>query len=172
MNLLRLFNEPEGHAMLIDEGVSEEIVSQLRLLGISSISNMITAIKTAKHYEMTNDDIVVTVATDSADMYQSRLKELSGALGTYTTLQAAKDMEKCLMGLTNDHFKELTYYDRKAIHNLKYFTWVEQQQKPVEDLNQLWEDRTLWQKIFNQTEAWDVMINEFNNETGVLQKSI
>ena len=75
MNILRLFNEPEGHAMLIDEGVSEEIVSQLRLLGISSISNMITAIKTAKHYEMTNDDIVVTVATDSA---------ASGAISTTT----------------------------------------------------------------------------------------
>lgn len=85
-------------------------------------------------------------------------------------LQAAKDMEKCLMGVTNDHFKELTYYDRKAIHNLKYFTWVEQQQKPVEDLNQLWEDRNLWEKIFSQTEAWDAMIDEFNNETGILQK--
>ncbi len=170
MRILRLFNEPEGITMLIDQGVSEDIVIQLELLGISSISNMLTAIKTAKHYEMTNDDIVVTVATDSADMYRSRIEELSDTHGAYKMLQAAKDMEKCLMGVTNDHFKELTYYDRKAIHNLKYFTWVEQQQKPVEDLNQLWEDRNLWEKIFSQTEAWDAMIDEFNNETGILQK--
>ena len=74
------------------------------------------------------------------------------------------------MGLTNDHLKELTYYDRKAIHNLKYFTWVEQQQKSIEDLNQLWEDRSLWKKIFAQTDTWDAMIDEFNAETGVLKQ--
>ena len=170
MRIFRLFNEPEGKTVLIQEGVPEDIADQLALLGISGIANMIAAIKTAKHYEMTGDDIVVTVATDSADMYQSRIMELTDAHGKYTPLQAAKDRERCLMGLTNDHFKELTYYGRKAIHNLKYFTWVEQQQKSMEDLNQLWEDRTLWHKIFNQTETWDAMIDEFNHETGVLQK--
>ena len=170
MRILRLFNEPKGKALMIQEGVSESIVNQLELLGISGISNMISAIKTAKHYEMTDKDIVVTVATDSAGLYRSRIKELADAHGEYTTLNAVKDMEKCLMGLTSDHFKELAYYDRKAIHNLKYFTWVEQQQKSIEDLNQLWEDRTLWKKIFNQTDTWDVLIDEFNAETGVLEK--
>jgi len=168
MRLFRLFNEPEGKTTLIGEGVSKEIVNQLELFGISSISNIITAIKTAKHYEMTNDDILVTVATDSADLYRSRIKELADERGAYTGLQAAKDMEKCLLGITNDHLKELTYYDRKAIHNLKYFTWVEQQQKSIEDLNQLWEDRSLWKKIFSQTDTWDAMIDEFNHETGGL----
>ena len=170
MRILRLFNEPKGKALMIQEGVPESIVNQLELLGISGISNTLAAIKTAKHYEMTDKDIVVTVATDSADMYRSRIKELADERGEYTTLNAAKDMEKCLMGLTNDHFKELTYYDRKAIHNLKYFTWVEQQQKSIEDLNQLWEDRTIWQKIFSQTETWDALIDEFNTETKVLKK--
>ena len=167
MRILRLFNEPEGKALMIQEGVPENIVNRLDLIGISGISNMIAAIKTAKHYEMTGQDIVVTVASDSMDMYRSRIKELSSERGEYTTLQAARDMEKCLMGLTDDHFKELTYYDRKAIHNLKYFTWVEQQQKSVEDLNQLWEDRIIWKKIFAQTEIWDALIDEFNAETGV-----
>jgi cysteine synthase len=167
MRIFRLFNEPEGKATLIREGVPQEIVNQLELLGISGISNMITAIKTARHYEMTNDDILVTVATDSADLYRSRLEELNEERGAYTRLQAAKDMEGCLVNLTDDHLKELTYYDRKAIHNLKYFTWVEQQQKSIEDLNQLWEDRTLWKRIFRQTEIWDDMIDEFNEEAGV-----
>lgn len=168
MRILRLFNEQKGKDILLEEDVPEHIVNQLELLGISSISNLIAAIKTAKHFEMTNQDIIMTIATDSADMYRSRVRELAAALGAYTSLAAAKDMEKCLMGISNDHFKELTYYDRKAIHNLKYFTWVEQQQKSAEDLNQLWEDRTLWKNIFTQTDTWDALIEEFNDETRVM----
>jgi cysteine synthase len=170
MRLFRLFNEPEGKQTLIGEGVPETIANQLELFGISGISNMITAIKTARHFEMTKDDFIITVATDSADLYRSRITELAHERGPYTGLQAAKDMEKCLMGLVNDHVKECTYYDRKAIHNLKYFTWVEQQQKSIEDLNQLWKDRSLWKRIFSQTEIWDDMIDAFNDETGVLKK--
>ena len=66
--------------------------------------------------------------------------------------------------------KELTYYDRKAIHNLKYFTWIEQQGKDLEDLNQLWNDRQVWEQQFQQANRWDEMINEFNEETGVLNR--
>jgi hypothetical protein len=74
-----------------------------------------------------------------------------------------------LFGTKADYIKELTYTDRKAIHNLKYFTWVEQQGKEIEDLNQLWYDRELWRQIFHQNEKLDEMINEFNTETGVLK---
>ena len=65
--------------------------------------------------------------------------------------------------------KELNYYDRKAIHNLKYFTWVEQQGKNVEELNQLWYDRKLWPELFNQIHRWDELIMEFNERTGLLK---
>jgi hypothetical protein len=65
--------------------------------------------------------------------------------------------------------KELSYIDRKAIHNLKYYTWVEQQGKDVEDLNQLWYDRDIWNKMFMQVERWDELINEFNERTGLLK---
>ena len=170
MRLFRLFNEPEGKRTLIGEGVPEETVDRLDLFGISSIANMISAIKTAKHFEMTGEDMIITVATDSEDLYRSRILELAEERGAYTRLQAAKDMEKCIRGIADDHLKELTYYDRKAIHNLKYFTWVEQQQKSIEDLNQLWQDRTLWQRIFNQTATWETMIEAFNEETGVLDR--
>jgi len=167
MRLFRLFNEPEGKETLMGEGVPEETVKHLELFGISSIANIIAAVKTAKHFEMTTDDVIITVATDSSDLYRSRLPELAAKRGAYTVRQAVKDMEKCLTGLGDDHLKELTYYDRKAIHNLKYFTWVEQQQKSIDDLNQLWEDRTVWKRIFNQTEIWDDMIHAFNQEAGV-----
>jgi len=169
MRILRLFNEKEGKDLLINEGVSPEIVEKLGLLGISSISNMLSAIKTAKYFEMTGDDIILSLATDSAEMYESRVRELSVERGNYNSIQAAKDYERCILGTKNDNFKELSYTDKKAIHNLKYFTWVEQQQKDIEDLNTLWKDRNIWDNIFNQVDKWDELIDEFNKETGVLR---
>lgn len=162
MRVLRLFNEAEGRALLKAEGLDATLVDNLSLLGISGISNVLSAIKMARHYEMTSDDIIMTLATDSAEMYGSRLQELTAERGAYNTQQALRDFSACLMGTRVDHFRELTYNDRKAIHNLKYFTWVEQQGKDIEDLNQLWYDRELWPNIFNQVHTWDALIEDFN----------
>jgi cysteine synthase len=167
MRILRLFNEPDGKACLINEGVPKELVEQLSVMGISGISNMLSSIKMAKHFEMTEDDIIVTIATDSAEMYGSRIAELEAEKGKYSAIQAVRDFEKCIYGTGPDHMKELTYDDRKAIHNLKYFTWVEQQAKEIEDLNQLWYDRELWPSIFAQVYKWDEMIEDFNRKTGL-----
>jgi cysteine synthase len=169
MRIFRLFNEKEGKQYLKSIGISQENIDSLELLGISGISNMLSAIKTAKHFEMTSDDVIMTIATDSAVMYQSRLEELAAEKGAYSNIQAVKDYEKCILGTKADYIKELTYNDRKMIHNLKYFTWVEQQAKDVEDLNQLWYDREIWDQIFHQDVKLDEMINEFNEETGVLK---
>lgn len=170
MRLLRLFNEPEGHKYLKSQGVAQEIIDELPLLGISSIGNLLSAIKTAKYFEMTSDDVIVTVATDSSDMYKSRIKELEEERGKYTEMQAVKDFEKCIFGQQTDNMRELNYQDRKAVHNLKYYTWVEQQAKDSEDLSQLWYDRKIWNDIFNQINRWDELINEFNDRTGLLKK--
>lgn len=170
MRLLRLFNEAKGHEYLISAGVDKKVVEQLPLMGISSIGNLLSAIKTAKYYEMTGDDIVLTIATDSEAMYTSRLQELNDERGVYSEIQAAKDFEKCLQGQQIDNMRELNYQDRRAIHNLKYFTWVEQQAKDVADLEQLWYDREIWPTMFNQVHRWDELINEFNERTGVLNR--
>ncbi len=170
MRILRLFNEPEGHKLLAAEGIAPELIAQLHTIGISGIGNILSAIKTAKYFEMTSDDIIISLATDSADMYRSRLTELEEQKGKYTTLQAAKDLEKCLMGTGTDTMKELSYTDKKAIHNLKYFTWVEQQGKTVDEINQLWYDENFWQQTFSQVSYWDDMIEDFNERTGVLKK--
>lgn len=169
MRIFRLFNEPEGVKYLIESGVPAEIANNLNLLGISGISNMLSAIKTAKFFEMTSDDVIFTVATDSAEMYRSRLEELREERGNYNHTQAVKDFEKCILGATTDWMKELTYTDRKAIHNLKYFTWVEQQGKEIEDLNRLWYDRDLWPKLFGQIKRWDELIMEFNERVGLIK---
>jgi len=166
MRLLRLFNDPKGAEFLKAEGFDEQLIKSLPLMGISGIGNTLSAIKMAKHFEMTSDDIIVTMATDSAEMYGSRLDELNAERGAYTTNQATRDFEKCIMGTSTDNMKELTYEDRKAIHNLKYFTWVEQQAKEIEDLNQLWYDRNLWPSIFAQVHKWDEMIEDFNERVG------
>ena len=169
MRILRLFNEKDGHSYLRSMGIDQEVIDNLHLIGISGISNIISSIKTAKYYEMTSDDIIVTIATDSADMYQSRIDELNQEKGNYSEIQAVKDFEKCILGTKTDNMKELNYIDKKAIHNLKYFTWVEQQAKEVEDLNQLWYDREIWNKLFLQLNHWDDLINEFNERTGLLK---
>ncbi|MEA2041882.1 MAG: pyridoxal-phosphate dependent enzyme [Bacteroidota bacterium] len=169
MRILRLFNEPEGQKYLKEAGVSDDVLAVLPLMGISSISNMLSAIKTAKHFDMTSEDVILTIATDSVDLYQSRLEELNDARGKYTRTDAVKDFEARVLGQKDDHMKELTYRDKKAVHNLKYFTWVEQQQKDIKDLNQLWSDRTIWDTIFNQADRWDELINEFNDRTGLLK---
>lgn len=170
MRILRLFNEPQGQKNLLDAGIDPEIVESLSLIGISGISNLLSAIKAAKYYEMDENDVVLTIATDSANMYESRINELQAEKGDYSKLQAALDFEKCLLGQQTNDMKELTYKDQKAIHNLKYFTWVEQQGKTVEDLNQLWYDHDFWPKMFNQVHRWDELINEFNEQTGLLKQ--
>ncbi len=169
MRILRLFNEAEGKKFLGDAGVSSTFIDELKMIGISGIGNLLSAIKAAKYYEMTSDDVIVTLATDSAEMYQSRVAELTEQKGSYNPLQAAKDYEKCLLGTGTDTLKELGYYDKKAIHNLKYFTWVEQQGKTVEEINQLWYGKNFWQNTFAQVANWDEMIKEFNDRSGVLK---
>ncbi len=140
----------------------------LSLLGISSIGNVLAAIKTARWFELTGDDVIVTVATDSSDLYCSRLGELTAEHGPYTAVDAARDLDRRLRGQRTDFYQELTHPDRRAIHNLKYYTWVEQQEMDVADLESLWYDRDLWPRIFAQPARWDAMIAEFNAETGVL----
>ena len=169
MRVMRLFNEKDGQEYLKKSGVPQETIDQLNLLGISGIGNLLSAIKTAKHFEMTSDDVIFSLATDSMEMYGSRLEEQTKAKGGYNRDQAIRDMEKCVIGQGTDNMKDLTYNDQKAIHNLKYYTWVEQQSKDSSDLQQLWYDREIWGKLFNQVGKWDEMIKEFNEATGVVK---
>ena len=58
--------------------------------------------------------------------------------------------------------QELGYYDRKRIHNLKYFTWIEQQGREVSELNAQWQDhQNYWNGIFSLESEIDSMIEEF-----------
>ena len=167
MRVLRLFNEEPGRKVLAEAGVTGAIIGDLPLLGISSICNLLAAIKTARYYELTANDVIFTVFTDSADMYKSRLTELRQDRGAYASLQAYRDLEGPLMHQRTDAFKELTYPERKAIHNLKYYTWVEQQRKSSEELNAQW-DPEYWRIRFEEeVKEFDRLITAFNTEVGL-----
>jgi cysteine synthase len=166
LELFRLFNEPAGQVHLHPR-VPDELIQQLPLLGISGICNLVAAIKTAKYYDMGGRDVIFTCLTDSAGLYASRLQELSEQKGTYTANQAAYDSARYLDGIVIDHVRELTYQDRKALHNFKYFTWVEQQGRTADELRELW-DPEFWERTFAQLDRWDEQIKSFNERTGVL----
>lgn len=169
IDLIRLFNEPEGRKLLKEHGVPEELVDGLDVLGISSIANILMCIKTAKHFELEKEDVLITVATDSMDLYQSRLAELDEEYGKYTREDAIVHYRKSLMGLKTDSMLELTYQDRLRIHNLKYYTWIEQQGMELDELNAQWYDyRTYWPAIHESVEAIDQKIKEFNDKVGLL----
>ena len=77
------------------------------------------------------------------------------------------DLERYLRGEGIDNMRELNYYDRKALHNLKYFTWVEQQGRTSEELNRLW-DPEFWDEQWEQIPRYDKLIDQFNRRVGLL----
>ena len=170
MALIRLFNEPAGQEYLVSQGVPAALVEQLPLLGISSAANLLSSIKFAKYYELDEDDVVLTVATDSMEMYESRLDELEEAEGEFSTTDAAIAFQRHLLGTTIDYVEELGYYQRKRIHNLKYYTWVEQQGKTYEEIQAQWYDDDYWTKIQNTVGEIDERIRAFNQRTGLLDQ--
>lgn len=170
MSLVRLFNEKAGRAYLVGQGVPETFVAQLDLLGISSIANVLSAIKFAKWYELGENDIVLTVFTDSMELYGSRLRELHKERGEYTELDAAADYHRYLLGCTVDYVQELGYWERRRVHNLKYFTWVEQQGKTYEEIQAQWYEPDYWSAIHDQVEEIDALVTQFNEMTGLQEE--
>jgi cysteine synthase len=171
LRIMQLFNEKTGHEYLIEElGVDPVIVGRLHELGISSIANLMGSIKLARYFEMNENDVIFSVATDSMEMYQSRLMEEREKHGDFTLRDAAVVYAASLIGLKTDHMIEMNYHQKKRMHNLKYFTWIEQQGKPVEELNAQWYDPYYWKNKYAQIDDWDKKIEEFNDRTGLLKE--
>ena len=170
ISVMRLFNEPAGREYLAAKGVPAALLDLLDMLGISCIGNLVTAIKFAKYYELGEMDIVMTVLTDSMEMYASRLQELNQERGAFTESDAAAVFGQHLQGLTIDNMEELSYYGRKRIHNLKYYTWVEQQGKTHAEIQKQWYDDQYWQSIPDCADQIDALIEEFNAKTGLLDQ--
>jgi len=168
MQLMRLFNEPEGHACLQREGVNQRTLDALSQVGISGICNLVASIKTARYYDMGSRDVIFTPLTDAMELYSSRMQEMEATHGPYASNLANQHFGRYLQGITTDHMRELNYADRKALHNFKYFTWVEQQGRSTDELRQLW-DEDFWRQVFSRevVDEWDRLIDQFNAATGL-----
>jgi cysteine synthase len=162
VNLARLFNEQAGRAWLAKAGVPQELVRRLDLLGFSGIANLLSCVKYAKYFELGRHDVVLTVLTDSMQLYGSRLEEMRAQFGEYRTEEAAAHFARYLAGASTDHLLELSYQDRRRVHNLKYYTWVEQQGRSYEEIMAQWYDPGYWTGIQAQVGQVDELIEEFN----------
>ncbi len=152
-------------------GVPAAVLEQLPSLGLSSICNVLGAIKVAKHFGLGEDDVVATVATDGAAMYASE-RELALEryfAGAFDEVAAAEVFGEHLLGATTDHLRELTHEERQRIFNLGYFTWVEQQGVPLEEFEAR-RRPAFWEGVRARAAAWDALIDELNARTGVLDR--
>ena len=134
---LQLLTSDVGKDYLVNvAGMSKENVSMLsQILGISGVCNLIGAIKTAKYYEMTENENIFTICTDTIDRYHSVMEALDNEFGIMDKTEAAVRYNCIFKNVKLDYIQEGTYATRKRWHNLKYYTWVEQQGKTVEELN-------------------------------------
>jgi cysteine synthase len=163
-NLNMLFNTTVGRGYLSQRaGMDQQSLAALGDLGLSSIANILGAIKYAKYMELGPDDAVITVATDGAEMYGTELNQAEKQLGSgrFDELTAAEVYGRYLMGAATDHMIELDRPGRKRIFNLGYYTWVEQQGVSLQDFDAR-RDPAYWEDLMELVGVWDGMIDAFN----------
>ena len=166
-----VFNTAEGRAFLADRrGVSQELLDQLASLGLSSICNVVAAIKVARQARLGPDDLLLTVATDGAPMYASELHKVvwRDFPDGFDQTAAAQAFGQHLLAADAEHVLELTEQERRRIFNLGYYTWVEQQGVSFDDFVARREQST-WDEIRAVVPAWDARIAEFNARTGAVR---
>ncbi len=164
-----LFSDPVGLAYLRDRrGVPEPALAALASFGLSSICNVLAAVKLAKHLDLGPDDVIVTVATDGAEMYESERQRISARdfSGGFDATAAAEVFARWMLGAGTDNLLETRTEDRSRIFNLGYYTWVEQQGVSLEDFVAR-EEQSFWGGLRPKLDAWDGLIAEFNARTGV-----
>ena len=127
--LFVLFNDPAGLALLRGRGVGEDVLAALPHFGLSSICNIVAAIKTAKTLGLGASQALITVATDGAELYTSEFGQGQGQALRRRLRRRAGGRDLCHAhhaGRTREHVLPLTEVERRRIFNLGYFTWVEQ----------------------------------------------
>ena len=163
-----LFNTTVGRTYLTArKGLGQEAAGALADLGLSSIANVLGAIKVAKYMGLGPDDAVLTVATDGAEMYGTELaKAEAGAFaGNFDEAAAAETFGRYLLAATTDNMIETTQRDRERIFNLGYYTWVEQQGVSVADFDAR-RDPGFWNRLMDMVPLWDSLIDRFNEAAG------
>ena len=159
-----VYNTTAGRRYLAQrKGLGQEALAALGNLGLSAIANILGAIKYARYMKLGPDDVVLTVATDGADMYGTELgmAERKYFPDGFDETLAAETFGRYLLGATTDNMLELDRYARERIFNLGYYTWVEQQGVSLADFEAR-RDRKFWDGLMELVPAWDAMIADFN----------
>ncbi len=172
-SLWYLANHPDGLAYLAQRrGVPADVLASFSSFGFSGWANVLAAIKTAKYFDLGPDQALITVATDGAAMYGTEKPKLLAKRfgGQFDTVSAAQAFGQHVLGQGTGDMAELSHRDRERIFNLGYFTWVEQQGVSIEEFNAR-RDPVWWRRLRSAVVAWDAMIDAFNADTGVLERT-
>jgi cysteine synthase len=164
-----LFNSTAGRGYLAKRGdLDPELVAAFGEIGISGLANIVASIKLARRMAYGADDVVMTVATDSARLYTTEMASAAAKFfpAGFDAPQADRVLESCLFSVTDDHVLELDQRERRRIFNLGYYTWVEQQGVAVEDFDRRGK-QSFWQDVARSVPAWDHLIEDFNQDTGL-----
>jgi cysteine synthase A len=166
--LNQLFNDAVGRRYLIErQRLDPALVGALGEIGISGNANIVAAIKVARHLRLGASDVIVTLATDRAALYDSERRTYAArryARG-FDETNAGELFGRHLQGVADDNVIELTHADRRRIFNLGYYTWVEQQGVSVGDFDAR-RDPAFWSDVQSTVPAWDALISAFNEESG------
>jgi len=164
-----LLNTPVGREYLASRhGVSSDVIEAFSSFGLSSICNVLAAIKAAKYHRMGPDDVIMTLATDGSTMYGSERERATREDfgGEFDAVHAGEVFGQHVAGMGTDDYLETSLRDRERIFNLGYFTWVEQQGVSLEEFT-VRRDQSWWRELQDVIPVWDAMIEEFNGRTGV-----
>ena len=163
-----VFNTEVGRDYLRDaQGLSPELICALAGLGLSSICNVLSAVKTAKLLDLGPDDALLTVATDGANMYRTEVDKAVAKLfsGSFDRAAAERAFEEHMLGASTEHVMELSPVDRNRIFNLGYYTWVEQQGVSLDEFERR-RGQDFWLGLRELMPVWDGLIEDFNREAG------
>jgi len=164
-----LFNTAAGREYLTQRrGLEPPLAEGLAGLGLSGIANVLACIKIARRLNLSDDEVLITVATDGAELYVSEREKALAAHypDGFDMVSAAEVYAQHLLGVNDDHLLELTRRDRRRVFNLGYYTWVEQQGVSLEDFDAR-ADQQFWRDLRDVVPVWDGLIEDFNGRTGV-----
>ena len=161
------FNNPGGLRALERLGVNSDLALMLTNLGYSSICNVLAAIKAAKHWDLGPDDMIVTVATDGSELYNSEREKVMRRdyPEGFDDAEGEAAIAQHLADITTDDVLDMDETNRNRVFNLGYFTWVEQQGISVEDFERR-RKQSWWNELRPLIDGWDSRIDEFNEATG------
>ncbi|MEZ5168401.1 MAG: hypothetical protein R2695_18705 [Acidimicrobiales bacterium] len=162
-----LFNTPAGLRVLEERGVDPALASVLTHMGYSSICNTLAAITTAKQWDLGPDDVIVSVATDGSEMYNSEREKVMSThfAGGFDDAEARATFDTHLGAVETTHAIDMDQAQRDRVFNLGYFTWVEQLGVDIADFERR-RDQSFWTGLRPLVDTWDEMIVEFNAATG------